>query len=90
MGILLAFAPFVAIAVVDHFANGIVGLIAGTATSASLILRGWAGAHSAPKLPERGALVLFGGLTLSTRAARSPMSSSRQTRTCTQSTALRW
>jgi signal transduction histidine kinase len=66
MGILLAFAPFVAFAVVDHLAGGIAGLIAGSTASAALILRGCVGTHSAPKLLELGTLVLFGGLTLYT------------------------
>jgi hypothetical protein len=41
MGILLAFAPFIAFAVVDRLIGPIQGLIAGAATSVVLLLREW-------------------------------------------------
>lgn len=66
MGILLAFAPFIAFAVIERFAGGLAGLIAGTAVSAALILREWMSARRTPKILEVGTLILFGALTLYT------------------------
>ena len=64
MGILLAFAPFMAFAVVDRLIGPTQGLIAGAATSVVLLLRDWIGRHRRPKILEIGTAILFGGLAL--------------------------
>jgi hypothetical protein len=64
MGILLAFAPFIAFAVVDRLAGGMAGLIVGTAVSAALVLRDVMTPGRTPKILEIGTVILFGGLTL--------------------------
>ncbi|HXM59209.1 MAG TPA: hypothetical protein VN950_00040 [Terriglobales bacterium] len=64
MGILLAFAPFIAFAVVDRLIGPAQGLIAGAATSVALPLRDWIGFHRKPKILEIGTAILFGGLAL--------------------------
>jgi hypothetical protein len=64
MGILLAFAPFFAFAVIDRLANGTAGLIVGTAVSAALILRDLLTPNRAPKVLEIGTVIQFGGLAL--------------------------
>ena len=64
MGILLAFAPFLAFALVDRFIGPIEALLAGVVVSALLVARDWFRTHRAPKLLEIGTLVLFGGLFL--------------------------
>jgi hypothetical protein len=64
MGILLAFAPFIAFAVVDRFIGPTQGLIAGAATSLALLLRDWIRSHGKPKILEIGTTILFGGLAL--------------------------
>lgn len=66
MGILLAFAPFLAFAIVDRLAGGTAGLIAGTAVSAAMIMRDWIGRGRTPKVLEIGTVILFGGLALYT------------------------
>lgn len=64
MGILLAFAPFIAFAVVDRFIGSAQGLMAGAITAVVLLLRDWLGLHTKPKLLEIGTAILFGGLAL--------------------------
>jgi hypothetical protein len=64
MGMLLAFAPFIAFAVVDRLISSTQGLIAGAAASVVLPLRDWIGRHSKPKILEIGTAILFGGLAL--------------------------
>lgn len=64
MGILLAFAPFMAFAVVDRLTGPLQGLIAGAATSVVLLLRDWIGHRTKPKILEIGTAILFGGLAL--------------------------
>ena len=64
MGILLAFAPFIAFAVVDRLVGPTQGLMAGAATSVLLLLRDWIGRHRRPKILEIGTAILFGGLAL--------------------------
>ena len=64
MGILLAFAPFIAFAVVDRLIGPTQGLIAGAATSVALLLRDWIGFHRKPNILEVGTAILFGGLAL--------------------------
>jgi len=50
MGILLAFAPFIAFAIVDRLLGSAEGLCAGFAVSAMLLVRDWLGPDRAPKL----------------------------------------
>ncbi len=64
MGILLAFAPFIAFAVVDRLIGPAQCLIAGAATSLVLLHRDWIGPHRKPKILEIGTAILFGGLAL--------------------------
>jgi hypothetical protein len=64
MGILLAFAPFIAFAITDRLFGSTPGLIAGTATSAALLIRDWTRRHGNPKVLETGTAALFGGLAL--------------------------
>ena len=64
MGILLAFAPFIVFAVVDRFAGGTAGLLAGAAVSAALVLRDWFGVGRKPKILEIGTVILFGVLAI--------------------------
>jgi hypothetical protein len=64
MGILLAFAPFIAFAIVDRLAGPTEGLVAGACVSAVLLLRDWISPGKRPKLLELGTMLLFGGLAL--------------------------
>lgn len=64
MGMLLAFAPFIAFAALHHFVGATEGLIAGAATSAALLLRDWATPGRSPKILEIGTAILFVALTL--------------------------
>lgn len=64
MGIVLAFAPFLAFAVIDRLAGSTAGLVAGTAMSAALIVRDLVAPGRRPKLLEIGTVILFGSLTL--------------------------
>ena len=66
MGILLAFAPFLAFAVLDRFLGPAEALAAAAAVSAALILRDLAGARRGVKLLEAGTFALFAGLALYT------------------------
>ena len=61
MAVLLAFAPFIVFAIVDRFAGGTAGLVAGAVVSAALALRDWLGGR-ALKILEIGTVVLFGAL----------------------------
>jgi hypothetical protein len=61
---LLAFAPFIAFAVVDRLIGSVEGLVAGFAVSAALLMRDWMSRNRSPKLLEIGAAVLFGTLAL--------------------------
>jgi len=70
MGILLAFAPFIAFAVVDRLAGSAEGLFAGFAVSAFLLVRDWRSPNRAPKLLEIGTAMLFGALALYTLLVR--------------------
>lgn len=63
MGMLLAFAPFIA---ADRLVGSIEGLLAGFAVSAALLLRDWISSDRSPKLLEIGTAVLFGALALYT------------------------
>jgi hypothetical protein len=62
MGMLLAFAPFIAFAVVDRLAGSVEGLLAGATISAVLLVRDWLRPGVAPKILEIGTFVLFGSL----------------------------
>jgi hypothetical protein len=62
MGILLAFAPFIAFAVVDRLFGSAEGLCAGFIVSAFLLIRDWLSAKRAPKVLEIGTAILFGAL----------------------------
>jgi hypothetical protein len=63
MGILLAFAPFIAFAVVDRLSGPTEGVVAGAAVSAALLLRDFMRGKTA-KVLEIGTAILFGGLAL--------------------------
>ncbi len=64
MGILLAFAPFIAFAVIDRLIGPTEGLVAGAVTSGALLIRDWMIAGRSPKILEVGTAILFGGLAL--------------------------
>jgi hypothetical protein len=61
---LLAFAPFIAFAIVDRLLGSVAGLFAGAAVSAALLIRDLAFAGKTPKLLDIGSGVLFSGLGL--------------------------
>jgi hypothetical protein len=62
MGMLLAFAPFIAFAVFDRLVGSAPGLFAGFAMSAAILTRDWLSATRKPKLLEVGTATLFGSL----------------------------
>jgi hypothetical protein len=64
MGILLAFAPFILFAVVERLAGATLGLVAGAAVAAVLLLRDWLTPDRTPKLLEIGTMILFSGLAV--------------------------
>ncbi len=64
MGILLAFAPFIAFALVDRLVGPTQGLFAGIIVSLALLVRDWITPGRTPKILEIGTTLLFGGLTL--------------------------
>ena len=66
MGILLAFAPFIAFAIIDRITGPTAGLVTAAIVSAALLLRDWMTPGRAPKILEIGTLLLFVGLTLYT------------------------
>ncbi len=61
MGILLAFAPFIAFALVDRLTGPTEGLVTGAAVSAALLLRDLVLGRTA-KVLEIGTAILFGAL----------------------------
>jgi hypothetical protein len=63
MGILLAFAPFIAFAIVDRVIESSAALFAGAAVSAALLIRD-AVVGKTPKILEIGTFILFGCLAL--------------------------
>jgi hypothetical protein len=69
MGIVLAFAPFIAFALVDRLIGSTPGLVAGALVSAALLLRDVLGAGKTPKVLEIGTMLLFGALALYSLAA---------------------
>lgn len=70
MGIVLAFAPFIAFALIDRLVGATEGLFAAAAVSAVLVLRDWLKPGSSPKILELGSVVLFGGLAIYSVAGR--------------------
>lgn len=64
MGILLAFAPFIAFAVIDRFAGSTEGLVVGALVSIALIARDVMTAGRSPKILEIGTATLFCALAL--------------------------
>jgi hypothetical protein len=58
---LLAFAPFVAFAVMDRLVGPVEGMFVGFAVSAALLIRDWSRGHR-PKVLEIGTAALFGAL----------------------------
>lgn len=52
MGILLAFAPFIAFAVVDRLVGSTEVLIAGALVSAGRLIRDWMSADRSPKISK--------------------------------------
>jgi hypothetical protein len=62
MGILLAFAPFIAFAILDRFIGPVWSLAAATIVSATLLLRDFASPKRQAKILEIGTFLLFGGL----------------------------
>jgi hypothetical protein len=59
MGILLAFAPFIAFALIDRLVGTTEGLLAGAVISAALLIRDWLTPGRNPKILEIGTTVLF-------------------------------
>jgi hypothetical protein len=68
MGILLAFAPFIAFAVIDRLIGSAEGLFAGFAVAAVLV-RDRLGRSRSPKVLDIGTTILFGALALYTLLA---------------------
>lgn len=64
MGILLAFAPFIAFALADRFVGATEGLFVAAAVSAAIAARDWLTPNRSPKILELGSLLLFGGLAI--------------------------
>ena len=60
MGMLLAFTPFIAFAVIDRLVGSVEGLFAGFAVSAAFLIRDLLSATRKPKLLEIGTAILFG------------------------------
>src|ERR687883_108924 len=63
MGILLAFAPFIAFALVDRLAGPTEGLVAGAVVSAGVLFRDLIRGRTTQNF-EIGTAILFGGLAL--------------------------
>lgn len=64
MGMLLAFAPFIAFVVIERVVGVPAGLAAGAIVSAVLLLRDGLSSTRRVKVLEIGTFLLFGGLTL--------------------------
>lgn len=64
MGILLAFAPFIAFALVDRFLGPTEGLVTGAIVATLLLARDRFVLAHKPKILEIGTVILFGGLAL--------------------------
>jgi hypothetical protein len=61
MGILPAFAPFIAFALVDRLVGPTEGLFAGVIVSVTLLVRDWVTARRMPKILEIGTALLLVG-----------------------------
>jgi hypothetical protein len=66
MGILLAFAPFIAFALFDRLIGATEGLLAGALVAAAMLARDLFFVGKTPKALETGTTALFGGLALYT------------------------
>lgn len=64
MGILLAFAPFIAFALVERTIGPAEGLFAGALIASALLIRDLMSRRHTPKVLDIGAAALFGGLAL--------------------------
>jgi hypothetical protein len=64
MGILMAFAPFIAFALIDRLVGPTQGLFAALIVSVALLVRDWVTPGRTPKILEIGTALLFGGLAL--------------------------
>lgn len=64
MGILLAFAPFIAFALADRLIGATEGLVVGAAISVALLIRDWIVPGRSPKILEIGTALLFGTLAV--------------------------
>jgi hypothetical protein len=64
MGILLAFAPFIAFAVIDRLVGSTEGLVVGALVSLALIVRDVMTPKRSPKILEIGTAALFGALAI--------------------------
>lgn len=64
MNLLLAFAPFLAFAVIDRLVGVTEGLVAGALVALAMLLRDVFTPGRAPKVLEIGTVLLFGGLAL--------------------------
>jgi len=62
--ILLAFAPFIAIAIAERFVGGRFALASGALTSAVLLTSDWISGKRSLEVLEIGTFVLFTGLTV--------------------------
>jgi hypothetical protein len=60
----MAFAPFIAFALIDRFVGPTEGLIAGALVAAALLARDLVAADRTPKILELGTALLFGALAL--------------------------
>jgi hypothetical protein len=74
MGILLAFAPFIAFAVLERLAGSTIGLLAGMAVSAILVARDVITPGRSAKILEIGTVILFAALSLYTIAGGANLS----------------
>jgi hypothetical protein len=70
LGLLLAFAPFIAFAVFDRLTSPNLALLAGAATSATLLLRDVTSHNRKAKVLEIGTMLLFGGLAIYAEAVK--------------------
>ena len=64
MGVLMAFAPFIAFAFIEGIVGPTQGLFAALIVSVAMLLRDWVIPGRTPKILETGTALLFGGLAL--------------------------
>lgn len=70
MNILLAFAPFLAFAVLDRLVDATTGLLAGAAVAIALLARDALSRNKKVKVLEVGTAIFFGGLAVYTLLAK--------------------